>query len=146
MANAVHHAGPVSILVNANRWDYYQGGVMTAKACGSMSDDALDHGVQLVGFNTIANPPYWIVRNQWSIDWGMDGYIYLEYGKNTCGLANVAILPKLKGQAENLPALKMRFRSLQHEATEEDLEIEGEEAWWLEGNASFSLASDLRHN
>ena len=32
----------------------------------------------IVGFNTTSNPPYWIVRNQWSQDWGMGGYAYIQ--------------------------------------------------------------------
>ncbi len=33
---------------------------------------------------------YWIVRNSWNTDWGLKGYIHLQAGKNTCGIANEA--------------------------------------------------------
>ena len=36
------------------------------------------------------------MRNSWSEGWGEDGYIYLEYGKNTCGLANDATIAQVK--------------------------------------------------
>ena len=32
---------------------------------------------------------YWIVKNQWTPRWGMNGYIYLKTGENICGVAEV---------------------------------------------------------
>merc|ERR1712195_162356 len=78
---------PVSICVNAGAWNDYTGGVMSSAQCGSMAADYQDHCVQATGFNTTAPTPYWIVRNSWASGWGEKGYIYLEYSKNTCGLA-----------------------------------------------------------
>jgi hypothetical protein len=31
---------------------------------------------------------YWIVRNQWGSNWGMNGYAYVAMGANTCGILN----------------------------------------------------------
>ncbi len=31
-----------------------------------------------------------IVRNSWGTSWGNAGYIYVEIGKNLCGIANEA--------------------------------------------------------
>jgi len=50
-----------------------------------------DHCVQLVGYDQTVSPSYWIVRNSWNTDWGISGYIHLEIGKNTCGVADDAI-------------------------------------------------------
>jgi len=83
---------PVSVCVDASAWNDYTGGVMSAEACGPSGAMDLDHCVQAVGYNTTAAKPYWIVRNSWSEGWGESGYIYLEYGKNTCGLANEATI------------------------------------------------------
>lgn len=85
--------GPVSVCVNAGQFNDYTGGVMSKAACGGSGADDLDHCVQLVGYNANASSPYWIVKNSWSTTWGMDGYIYLEYPANTCGLANEATKP-----------------------------------------------------
>jgi len=84
---------PVSICVNAGAWNDYTGGVMSSAQCGSMAADEQDHCVQATGFNTTAPTPYWIVRNSWASGWGEKGYIYLEYSKNTCGLADDATIP-----------------------------------------------------
>lgn len=90
LAQYVATSGPVSIAVNAAVWSDYTGGVLSTAACGSMAYDSLDHAVQLVGYNADAKKPYWIVRNSWATNWGIDGYIHLEYPGNTCGLANFA--------------------------------------------------------
>jgi C1A family cysteine protease len=84
---------PVSICVNAGAWNDYTGGVMSSSQCGSMAADEQDHCVMATGFNTTAPTPYWIVRNSWASTWGEKGYIYLEYDKNTCGLADDATIP-----------------------------------------------------
>jgi len=65
---------------------------MSSAQCGSMAADYQDHCVQATGFNTTAPTPYWIVRNSWASGWGEKGYIYLEYSKNTCGLADDATI------------------------------------------------------
>ena len=92
LASNLVSTGPISIMVTAKKWSDYVGGILTAAACPSTSG-TLDHVVQLVGYNVSGG--YWIVRNQWSTDWGEKGYIRLQFDNNTCGLANVATFPIL---------------------------------------------------
>lgn len=94
--------GPVSVCVNAGAWNSYTGGVLSQAACGGYAADDLDHCVQLVGYNSTASSPYWIVRNSWSTTWGMDGYVHLEYPANTCGLGNEATKPILGKQTSKM--------------------------------------------
>ena len=90
LRHALARRGPMSVCVNAARWFDYAGGVLSAAACGGHGWNDLDHCVQVVGYNTSAPIPYWIVRNQWDTVWGNDGYIYLEMSSNnTCGLADI---------------------------------------------------------
>jgi len=79
--------GPLSICVDAETWQYYQGGVIT-HGCG----DSLDHCVQIVGFSATTNnkTPYWIIRNSWGADWGLEGYLWVERGKDECGVSDEA--------------------------------------------------------
>jgi hypothetical protein len=84
------------------------GGVYPASECDPTN---INHCVLAVGYNTTANPPYWIIRNSWGEDWGtppsllldegfhnqthnippgMKGYIYLEFGKNACAVSAAA--------------------------------------------------------
>jgi C1A family cysteine protease len=90
LASNVAVYGPASVCVNAGTWNDYVGGVLTAAAGGSSSAFAIDHCVQLIGYNATAPTPYWIVKNSWATNWGVDGLILLEYPANTCGLANEA--------------------------------------------------------
>jgi len=81
--------GPLSICVDASNWQDYQSGVMTWEECAYIN--ILDHCVQLVGYQTqSSNGDYWIVRNSWGTDWGVNGYIYLEMGSDTCGITHEA--------------------------------------------------------
>jgi cathepsin F len=76
---------PLSICVDASSWQFYDGGVVTPDDCGT----DLDHCVQLIGYANDKGK-YWIVRNSWGTDWGVDGYIYLKMGGDTCGCADEA--------------------------------------------------------
>jgi C1A family cysteine protease len=73
--------GPLSICADASSWSNYNGGIMTADQCGQ----DIDHAIQLTGYSPDQGG-YWIVRNSWGPDWGVDGFIWLQYGQNTCDL------------------------------------------------------------
>jgi C1A family cysteine protease len=84
MKSYVGSTGPISICVDASSWQFYNGGVLSS--CGT----SIDHCVHLVGYGTVQGTAAWIVRNSWGTSWGVSGYIYLEYGQDTCALAQVA--------------------------------------------------------
>jgi len=80
-------SSPMSIVVDATLWQTYEGGVITsASGCGT----SLDHAVQATGYNAAGN--YWIIRNSWGSTWGEDGFVYVEYGHNVCGLTAQATI------------------------------------------------------
>ena len=113
LANAVANEGPVSICLNAQVWNDYTGGVLTAAGCDGMAAYDVDHCVQLVGYNTTAETPYWIVRNSWSQSWGLEGFIHLEYDQNTCGLADEATIATMASSpSAKVAAKKARFEQL----------------------------------
>jgi len=95
LASNVASVQPPSICVDASSWSDYTGGVMTTSSCSSRYFK-LDHCVHLVGYNgytgsaSDSSSGYWIVRNSWDSDWGEEGYIYLQMGTNTCGVADEA--------------------------------------------------------
>lgn len=81
--------GPLSVCVNAESWNSYSSGVLRGSCSGSYN--SLDHCVQLVGYDTTASTPYWIVKNSWGTSWGEDGHIWLPMGENSCGIADEAM-------------------------------------------------------
>jgi C1A family cysteine protease len=83
MLTGVSTVSPLSICVDAEPWQFYTGGIMKASQCGT----SLDHCVQITGYDNSGANPYWTVRNSWGTDWGEKGFIRLEYGHNTCGVA-----------------------------------------------------------
>lgn len=85
MAAHVKTTGPLSICLDASTWSTYTSGIV--KTCGT----DVNHCVQVVGLNidsTSDSSSYWIVRNSWGTSWGIDGYIYLEYGSDMCSITN----------------------------------------------------------
>jgi C1A family cysteine protease len=86
---------PVSVAVEAdqNVFQFYSSGVMDS-ACGTQ----LDHGVLAVGYGTLGGKDYYLVKNSWGADWGLQGYILLARGakfnpSGQCGIQMAASYP-----------------------------------------------------
>ena len=45
----------------------------------------VNHAVLAVGYGVENGIPYWLIKNSWGADWGLDGYFKMELGKNMCG-------------------------------------------------------------
>ena len=87
--------GPVSVAIEADTFafQFYSGGVLNSKACGTN----LDHGVAAVGYGTDATgKAYYIVRNSWGASWGLKGYINIAIveGAGICGIQMEPVYPQ----------------------------------------------------
>ncbi|CAL6024693.1 Cathepsin_L [Hexamita inflata] len=90
-------SGPVAITVDViSSFTFYTGGVYNDPDCKS-DFELLDHNVVCVGWGVDAEfGEYWIVRNSWSSNWGIDGYIYISTQNNICGVLTDASYVTLK--------------------------------------------------
>uniref|UniRef100_A0A8C7RU19 Cathepsin H n=1 Tax=Oncorhynchus mykiss TaxID=8022 RepID=A0A8C7RU19_ONCMY len=66
--------------------------VCISTTCKNTTDN-VNHAVLAVGYGEKNSTPYWIVKNSWGTNWGMDGYFLIERGRNMCGLAACSSYP-----------------------------------------------------
>ncbi|XP_060707553.1 cathepsin O isoform X2 [Hemiscyllium ocellatum] len=76
--------GPLVVVVDAVSWQDYLGGIIQHHCSQGKSN----HAVVITGYDTTGDIPYWIVRNSWGTNWGIDGYVYIKMGRNICGIAD----------------------------------------------------------
>ena len=78
--NAVLNVGPISVAINAMTREFmsYKSGIyeLNYNDCDPVG---LDHAVTIVGLGVNEKgKKYYIVKNSWGPDWGMDGYVYFS--------------------------------------------------------------------
>jgi cathepsin L len=89
--------GPIAVTIDSTQTSFYlySSGVYNEPAC---STTQWSHTIVLVGYDTVTNgtvnQDYYIAKNSWGKEWGMDGYIWMSRNKkNQCGIANMASYP-----------------------------------------------------
>jgi len=94
LQDAVKNIGPVSGALDASHSSFqlYSHGVYYEPAC---SPTNLDHGTNIIGYGSDGTGmDYYIIKNMWGTNWGMDGYALMARNKNNnCGIATMASYP-----------------------------------------------------
>ena len=88
-------SGPVAVAIEADTipFQFYGGGIFNSPTCGT----ELDHAVVAIGYGADSKGrEYYIVRNSWGPDWGVEGYIRIAIvgdGPGICGIQMYAQYP-----------------------------------------------------
>uniref|UniRef100_A0A1D5R1S8 Cathepsin L1 n=1 Tax=Macaca mulatta TaxID=9544 RepID=A0A1D5R1S8_MACMU len=97
LAKAVATVGPISVAVDASHFSFqfYKKEIYFEPRC---DPEGLDHAMLAVGYGYEGadsdNNKYWLVKNSWGKNWGMDGYIKMAKDRrNNCGIATAASYP-----------------------------------------------------
>ncbi|KAG8632388.1 low-temperature-induced cysteine proteinase [Manihot esculenta] len=86
---------PVSVGIcgSERAFQLYSKGIFTGPCSTS-----LDHAVLIVGYGSENGVEYWIVKNSWGSNWGMNGYMHIRRNsgssKGVCGINMLASYPK----------------------------------------------------
>ncbi|CAH8469864.1 unnamed protein product [Schistosoma turkestanicum] len=94
LQQALYQYGPISVAIDASdNFVLYKSGVYDSWRCSSI---LLNHGVLAVGYGRERGKDYWLIKNSWSSEWGMHGYVKIRRNKhNMCGVATNASFPIL---------------------------------------------------
>ncbi|TDG49695.1 hypothetical protein AWZ03_003933 [Drosophila navojoa] len=85
LAYALAEKGPVSVCVDASKFQHYRGGIFSDPSCGQH----VNHAVLAVGYG----PDFWLIKNSWG-SWGEQGYMRLARNHgNMCKVASYAVFP-----------------------------------------------------
>ena len=85
LRTALAFVGPVAVGIDASlrSFTFYSHGVYDDPACDP-SD--LNHAVLVVGYGSLHQKPYWLIKNSWSTYWGMNGYVLVSQKGDMCGV------------------------------------------------------------
>merc|ERR1712224_973368 len=81
LEKALHVAPTVVAFQVGSAFELYKAGIL--KDCGTSLGT---HPMEVMGFSSEGKTPYWIVKNSWGGNWGMQGYAFVEKDIGACGL------------------------------------------------------------
>ncbi|KFO96671.1 Cathepsin S, partial [Calypte anna] len=92
LQEAVATVGPISVAIDATQPTFflYRSGVYDDPRCSQ----EVNHGVLVVGYGTLEDKEYWLVKNSWGVHFGDEGYIRMARNHhNHCGIASYPSYP-----------------------------------------------------
>ena len=83
MMDQIYYNGPITCKISVtNDLQNYRNGIFSRNTSSSL----YDHYVNIIGWGSENETPYWIVRNSWGSSWGEDGYFRILRGVNLLGI------------------------------------------------------------
>jgi len=103
LKDAVGVVKPVSVAFEVvSDFRFYKNGTYTSSECRK-APSTVNHAVLAVGYH---HDHYWIIKNSWGPEWGMDGYFHMgPIGSNMCGIATCSSFPLLDDPKERRSVL-----------------------------------------
>ena len=105
MMHDLYHFGPIVVALNApSDLFYYNGGIYDSKD-EDRSDwditktsrwEKTNHAVTCIGWGEENGEKYWIIKNSWGSNWGMDGYFNMKRGTDDIASESMAASAKIK--------------------------------------------------
>ncbi|NXI43264.1 CATS protein, partial [Galbula dea] len=92
LKDAVATIGPVSVAIDATQPTFflYRSGVYDDPRC----TQEVNHGVVAIGYGTLGDKDYWLVKNSWGVTFGDQGYVRMVRNRgNHCGIASYPSYP-----------------------------------------------------
>ncbi|XP_054778219.1 zingipain-2-like [Prosopis cineraria] len=96
---------PVSVALDARDFQFYKEGIYNGENCTGKLYTS--HAVLIVGYDTVADRDYWIVKNSWGESWGMKGYMFIE--RNTGSKDGVCLINKYGAYPTKEDAVKLAY-------------------------------------
>lgn len=84
----VAKTGPVVTVMRAtDKFLYYGSGIFDDPTCSRKADD-VDHAISIVGYGRENGIDYWLIKNSWGAEWGLNGYGKYRRGTNACSIGH----------------------------------------------------------
>lgn len=84
----VAKTGPVvTVMKTTDKFLYYGSGIFDDPSCSRRADD-VDHAISIVGYGRENGVDYWLIKNSWGAEWGLDGYGKFRRGSNACSIGH----------------------------------------------------------
>ncbi|XP_049879873.1 uncharacterized protein LOC126376492 [Pectinophora gossypiella] len=103
---SIRRFAPTVVVVDAKPKSFYlyKKGVLQDDRCVKGPKKRLNHAVLAVGWGELRNAPHFILKNQWTANWGDGGYIKVHAPSNTCGHLTTPNFARLrKADIDRLP-------------------------------------------
>ena len=99
MKHVLRHLGPIAVGLDGSdkAFTHYKSGIFNSIKCST----ALNHAMLIVGYGEEETETgvekYWIARNSWGVEWGMNGFIWIKRNSSikNIGVCGIAINPNI---------------------------------------------------